>query len=74
VTRNFSIHFPEGGVINLKFQLIQVEAGPKLFHLEVYQLTDIGISLGLVKLNPEAILSIANELKSVSLRHTFRKT
>jgi hypothetical protein len=70
LTRSFSIHFPEGGVITLKFQLTQTETGPKTFDQEVYQLTDIGLNLKMVKLNPEAIVSIVKELKSVSLRHT----
>jgi hypothetical protein len=47
-----------------------METGPRAYSQEIYQLTDIGLSLEMIKLNPEAILSIKNELKSVSLRHT----
>jgi hypothetical protein len=47
-----------------------VETSPQAYNQVIYQLTDIGLDLGMVKLNPEAILSIEKELKSVSLGHT----
>jgi hypothetical protein len=70
VSKSISVHFPEGGVITLKFQLTTAEASPQAYNQEIYHLIDIGLGLEMVKLNPEAILSIVKTLKSVSLGHT----
>lgn len=70
VTKRISVHFPEGGVITLKFQLMTAETGPQACIQEIYQLMDIGVGLEMVRPNPEAILSIVKALKSVSLGHT----
>jgi hypothetical protein len=70
MSKSISVHFPEDGVITLKFQLTTAETSPQAFTQEIYQLIDIGIGLEMTKLNPEAILFIENELKSVSLGHT----
>jgi len=39
--RKLSIHFPEGGVITLTFQLARREARSRIYTIDTYQLTDI---------------------------------
>jgi hypothetical protein len=69
-SKNLSIHSPEGGVITLKFRLTRPKNDSSAYDQETYQLTDIGLGLEAVKLDPEAIDLIKKELISVSLRHT----
>jgi hypothetical protein len=69
-TKNLSIHFPEGSVITLQFRLTRPETDSQVSDSYIYRLTDIGLGLEMVKLEPEVIHSIKNDLKSVSLRHT----
>jgi hypothetical protein len=69
-TENISIHFPEGSVITLQFRLTRPETDSLANDSFVYKLTDIGLGLEMLKLEPEAVDSIKNELKSVSLGHT----
>ena len=63
VTKSISIHFPEGGVITLKFQLAETEIGRQAYGQQIYQLTDIGLGLEMVRLNAKAILSIGKTPK-----------
>jgi hypothetical protein len=69
-TKNLSIHFPEGGMVTLRFCLIRSETDSHAYDQQIYQLTDIELGLEMVRLQSEAINSIKKELKSVSLRHT----
>lgn len=68
--KKLSIHFPEGNVITLKFVLTRRETDPSGYDHQTYQLTKIGLGLEVVRLGPETINLIKNEMKSVSLRHT----
>lgn len=59
---NLSIHFPEGGIINLRFRLEQSKGKSWAQSDKIYRLAGIGIGLEFVGLRPEAVRGIEKEL------------